>query len=193
MDHLFANQQENIQNILTMQNTLSKYAQSFIDLQTQTFKNCVCNMYETNKNLLNSKNPQDVSNVYCNLFSPMQEIFDYNKKVVDFCTKMSQDVQEKSASFTDDCQKQMHDTIEAMTKNAPAGAEPFTSYLKSSMAAGAKIFEGINKASQQVCTMACSATKASVEKSMQDAEQHVSSMQAQTTNTAPPPNNSKKN
>jgi len=194
MDHLFANQQDNVQNLLSMQESIVKHTQSLIDLQTQTLKNCVNHIYETNKNLLNSKNAQEGSNALGQLFSPMQQqVLDYNKQFLEICNKVGQDIQSNTANLHNEYQKCVNNTVETVSKNAPIGAEPFASYIKSAVSATSKVYEGMTKAAQQAVNVACNNAKAHSENIIVPDAGKEYTQAAQNSNSSNNPNsNSKK-
>jgi phasin family protein len=160
MDQLFAIQQELLQKCAESQENFEKHARAFIDLQSHALKNQLSNFFQTSKQILSSKTPQEHTNASTQFLAPLhQQVSDYHRQLADLMTRAGQDLQNSMESLQKDYQKHTSEVVDAISKNSPLGTEQFSSYIKSAIATTSKIVESASKAAQQVVSANCNNMK----------------------------------
>jgi phasin family protein len=171
MEQLFAMSQDNLQFLLNLQQNMSNTFVKICDLNTQAIKSNINQFNEASKNFANGKTPQDQTEAVSKMFAPIQQqAINYNKQVFDTLNESRQDLQSHFEDMQKDCEKYTANMIDNFSKNAPLGSEPFTSGLKSAIAATAKVCDGLSKATQQAVQTATNNFKTQAEQIIQETQ-----------------------
>lgn len=125
------------------------------ELNLQAIKASMTESNEQMKTLLGAKDPKALAEMAAAGGQPAAEkVAAYTKSVYEIANETGTEIARLFEKHLSEGNKQFTATVDAMTKNAPAGSEGMMTFVKSAMSAANTAFEQANKAGKQVAEMA---------------------------------------
>ncbi len=143
-----------------LQKISGKIFESVEQLTQLQFKNLREASGEQLQNLrsqLSVTDPQDISKLQASLTQPgaqAERLMELNREVYELISSTHADIAKLAESQAHATAQQTQEMIEALSKNAPAGAEPAVAMLKSALESVGSTYESVQQAAKQASKMA---------------------------------------
>lgn len=151
----FANQKASVDNVLAIQNAMFQGFEKLLDLNLKVFKASFDEVSQKTQEAVKIQDAQEALNFSSSLLQPgAEKVLAYTKQVYDVLSSIQVDVTKLTEAQLEEAQKQINDTIEQLTKNAPAGSESAVAMLKTSLASVNSAYESVAKSARQAAEAA---------------------------------------
>lgn len=152
---IFANQKASVENALAIQNALFQGFEKLLDLNLKVFKASFDEVSQKTQEAVKIQDAQEALNFSSSLLQPgAEKVLGYTKQVYDVLSGIQVDVTKLTEAQIEEAQKQINDTIEQLTKNAPAGSEGAVALLKTSLASVNSAYDSVSKSARQAAEAA---------------------------------------
>ena len=147
---IFANQKASLDKILAAQGSIFGGFEKLVDLNLKVMKATFEDVAQKSQEAIDVKDPQEAAAFTSALVQPnADKALAYGKHVYDIMSSVQSDLARLAEEQLAHSQKQMHDTIDQLAKNAPTGTEGAIALLKSSVASANTAYETVAKAAKQ--------------------------------------------
>lgn len=152
---IFANQKASVDNVLAIQNAMFQGFEKLLDLNLKVFKASFDEVSQKTREAVKIQDTQEALNFSSSLLQPgAEKVLSYTKQVYDVLSGIQVDVTKLTEAQIEEAQKQINDTIEQLTKNAPAGSEGAVALLKTSLASVNSAYDSVAKSARQAAEAA---------------------------------------
>lgn len=153
-----------IGHMLATQNTLFDGFEKLVNLNLKMIKSTLGEVAETSQQVVEAKDPQEVTALVQSLAQPATEkATAYSKDVYDIVTQVSNELLVLSEGQAAEFQKNFSASIDEFAKNAPVGSESVLSVLKSTLASVNNAYDTLSKAAKQTVEVVENNLSAAVE------------------------------
>lgn len=151
----FVNQKASVDNVLAIQNAMFQGFEKLLDLNLRVFKASFDEVSQKTQEAVKIQDAQEALNFSSSLLQPgAEKVLSYTKQVYDVLSGIQVDVTKLTEAQIQETQKQITDTIEELTKNAPAGSEGAVTMLKTSLASVNSAYDSVAKSARQAAEAA---------------------------------------
>jgi phasin family protein len=141
--------------VFALSHTVFDATEKLVDLNLAATKALLEESAERAQALLSVKDVQDLLAVGTSFAQPaLDKVVSYNRNVYGIASGAGADVSKLFETQIAQSNKQVAEMIEFASKNAPTGAEPAVSALKSAMAAANTAYDTFSKATKQAVDIA---------------------------------------
>lgn len=152
---IFANQKASVENVLAIQNAMFQGFEKLLDLNLKVFKASFDEVSQKTQEAVKIQDAQEALNFSSSLLQPgAEKVLSYTKQVYDVLSGIQVDVTKLTEAQVEEAQKQINDTIEQLTKSAPAGSEGAVALLKTSLASVNSAYDSVAKSARQAAEAA---------------------------------------
>jgi phasin family protein len=128
-----------IEALVSIQGSVFGGFEKLVDLNLKAMKATLDEVSEKSQQVAGVKDAQEAVAMTSSLVQPNAEkAMAYGKHVYDIVSSVQSDLAKLGEAHLAEGQKHMHDAIDQLTKNAPAGSESAVAMLKSGLAQAAK-------------------------------------------------------
>ena len=144
-----------IEALVSIQTSVFGGFEKLVDLNLKAIKATLDEVSEKSQQVTSIKDAQEAVAVTSSLVQPgAEKAMAYSKHVYDIVSAVQSDLAKMGEVHLAEGQKHMHDAIDQLTKNAPAGSESSVAMLKSGLAQANNAFESMTKAAKQAAEAA---------------------------------------
>ncbi|MDO9024776.1 TIGR01841 family phasin [Zwartia sp.] len=144
-----------IEALVSIQGSVFGGFEKLVDLNLKAIKATLDDVSEKSQQVAGVKDAQEAVAMTSSLVQPNAEkAMAYSKHVYDIVAGVQADLAKLGEAQLAESQKHVHDAIEQMTKNAPAGSESAVAMLKSGLAQASTAFDSMTKAAKQAADVA---------------------------------------
>lgn len=144
-----------IDAMVSIQTSVFGGFEKLVDLNLKAIKATLDEVSEKSHQVSAVKDAQEAVAMTSGLVQPSAEkAMAYSKHIYDIVSAVHADLAKLGESHLSEGQKHMHDAIDQLTKNAPAGSENAVAMLKNSLAQASTAIDAVNKAAKQAAEAA---------------------------------------
>ena len=144
-----------IEALVSIQGSVFGGFEKLVDLNLKAMKATLDEVSEKSQQVAGVKDAQEAVAMTSSLVQPNAEkAMAYGKHVYDIVSSVQSDLAKLGEAHLAESQKHMHDAIDQLTKNAPAGSESAVAMLKSGLAQANSAFDSMTKAAKQAAEVA---------------------------------------
>ncbi|MFD2883711.1 TIGR01841 family phasin [Pseudomonas lini] len=132
-------------------------------LQFKALRDSTEEHFEGVRKLLAVRDPQGFAELQASFTQPSaqtERLAEFNRQVQALIVGTQSDIAKLTSSQVEAGTQQMHEFVETISKNAPAGSEPVVAAFKSGLANAGTVFESAQKAVKQAADVAQSGFEA---------------------------------
>ncbi|WP_237881265.1 TIGR01841 family phasin [Pseudomonas sp. PGPR40] len=132
-------------------------------LQFKALRDSTEEQFEGVRKLLAVRDPQGFAELQASFIQPSaqtERLAEFNRQVQALIVGTQSDIVKLTSSQVEAGTQQMHEFVETISKNAPAGSEPVVAAFKSGLANAGTVFESAQKAVKQAADVAQSGFEA---------------------------------
>lgn len=107
--------------------------------------------------LLSVRDPQAFAELQASFIQPTaqaERLLAFNRELYDLVANTQSEIAKLTEQRVEEGAKQVRELVEAISRNAPAGAEPAVSMLKSTLETVGSVYESVQKAAKQAAEIA---------------------------------------
>jgi len=144
-----------IEAMVSIQGSVFGGFEKLVDLNLKAIKATLDEVSVKSQQVAGVKDAQEAVAMTSSLVQPNAEkAMAYGKHVYDIVSSVQSDLAKLGEAHLAEGQKHMHDAIDQLTKNAPAGSESAVAMLKSGLAQANSAFDSMTKAAKQAAEVA---------------------------------------
>jgi len=144
-----------IEALVSIQGSVFGGFEKLVDLNLKAIKATLDDVSEKSQQVASVKDAQEAVALTSSLVQPnADKAMAYSKHVYEIVSGVQADLAKLGEAQIAEGQKHMHDAIEQLSKNAPAGSESAVAMLKSGLVQANNAFESMTKAAKHAAEVA---------------------------------------
>lgn len=156
-DKLQSAQQANLDVLQQISGKISEGAEQLAQLQFKALRETTDEHFEGLRKLLSARDPQSFADIQTTLSQPSaqaERLLEFNRQVYELVASTQSEIAKLAERQIEAGTRQVQELVDVIAKNAPAGAEPAVSVLKSALESAGSVYESAQKAAKQVTEIA---------------------------------------
>jgi len=148
-------QKNNLDTLLGLLNTTFEGYRKLVELNLQTLKSTLVESQGAVREVLSSKDPQEMTTVYSRLMQPAADkIQSYNRQVVGIVATTQAEIAKAAEVQYETHNRRVQMLLEDLGRSAPTGSEAAVAALKSTITATNTLCETLQRATRQAVDVA---------------------------------------
>lgn len=154
-NQFLASQKASIENLLALQNAAFSGFEKLVDLNLRVTKAALEESTQKTQEALSLQDPQQAVAFAASLSQPAAErSLAYGKQVYDIVSGVQVEISRLAETQIAGGQKQLAESIEQISRNAPVGSESAVAFVKNSLATATSAFDSMSRAAKQAAEAA---------------------------------------
>lgn len=150
-------QKAHLELLQQISSTMFSGVEQLSQLQFKAFHSASDEQFDNLGKLMAVRDPQSFAELQASLFRPTAQVdrlMEFNRQVYDVVSGTQSEIARLAEKQIEAGAQQVQEMVEVIAKNAPAGAEPAVTALKSAVENAGVVYENARKAAKQAAELA---------------------------------------